>query len=86
MSKKPKSFVVYNSLASKRSEKYVESMRERVTKLVEEGLSTYAIAKQLNQEGYRTIRGKVFTSLLVWNLLNKLGLKTAWTVKEIIDE
>ena len=77
------SFIRYNEARNHSSKQYLEYMQEVMEELVEEGLSTYGISLYLIQNGYTTIRGKQFTALLVWKLLEKLGLKTVWSAPPI---
>ncbi|HSH77007.1 MAG TPA: recombinase family protein [Herpetosiphonaceae bacterium] len=54
----------------------LEALQERVRELNAQGLMDSEIAARLDEEGFRTARGRTFSSELVWELRKRWGVPT----------
>lgn len=72
-------FTKYHEIQKQRNQQYIEEvLKDAISRLIEEGLSTQRIAARLNLLQLRTLRGRAWTAQTVGQMLKRLGLRTIY--------
>lgn len=70
------SFTSWHQKQRERKAAYLDHMKDVVDQLVMPYMSYAEIAKKLNDENYKTVKGKSFIPMSAWLLMKDLGLRS----------